>query len=174
MAALSSGAVDPFRLANGEQVLALQRCGPARRTVLLIRGGVTGGVVAIVAFGVGLALAGGPRLAAFVVSAVVLVTAITLGWFALIRFLEDPHLRAVTTTRAVEVNRSGELRAIPLSRVARVRPLRADGSPADPDDWTAATGLEVESKDGRVFTMSLPSAPDLGPTIVRAVAAQRS
>ena len=155
--------MDELSLAADEQVLGLERCGASRRTAVLTRACAIGLTAAVVALVVGLLADDDARLAAWSIAGIVFVAAIPLGWFALVRSLEDPRLRAVTSARAVVVTRSGDVHEIPLERVTRFRPAGAQ-------DWAGATGLALESSDGEQFQMRHPDMVTLGPAVAQAIA----
>lgn len=161
-------------------MLGMERCGASRETTLMLRVCGLGFLLTVLAVIAGIALPSPARWVCLSFAFAALVTAIAFGWFAFVRAIDGPRLRALTSERAIELTRSDEVRTIPLARVAAVRVVRGlpDGTRAAlrveeaPGDWTGAVALELESRDGRRFQMTHPGLAELGPALMRAVAAQ--
>lgn len=146
----------------------------APRTAVLLRGSLVALAASTIALVVALVVSGDARLVVLAIAGLALVAAIPFGWFAFVRWLEDPRVRAVTSRRAIEVARCGDVHEIPLERVASVKAHTVGGvvSPSGPEDWESATGLEIESTEGRRFVMMSARTPELSAAILQAIAAR--
>lgn len=161
-------------------MLGVEHCATSRETSVLLRACALGFAATGVAVALGIALSSPARWVSLSLGFATLVSAIAFGWFAFVRAIDGPRLRALTSERAIELTRSDEVRTIPLARVVTVRVVRElpDGTKAavrveDPaGDWSGAVGLELESRDGRRFQMGHPGLVELGPAVMRAVALQ--
>ena len=167
-------------LGPGERMLAMERCGTSRETAQMLRACAAGFGLTAVAVVLGIVLPSPARWVALCVALATLVSAIVLGWFAFVRSIDGPRVRAVTSERAIELTRSDELRTIPLARVAAIKAVRTlpDGTRSSalvaeaPEAWAGAVGLELESRDGRRFQMAHQQMAEIGPALVRAIAEQ--